>query len=75
MLLGVWGGVCAIKFIPATRLGPLGGILPCINGGLLITAGPGAKDDCVAMEDVELDLVGEDWRGGLGTRGLEVVRW
>jgi hypothetical protein len=37
------------------------GMLPATRGGLLITvADCGAKDDWVAMEEVELDRVGEE---------------
>jgi hypothetical protein len=64
------------------------GMLPATRGGLLITvADCGAKDDWVAIEEVEFDRVGEEgWPevvivSGLGggdgaiDMGLEGVRW
>ena len=51
---------------PEAKLGVeavIGGILPATRGGLLImvpVADNGANEDCVAMEDAELERVGED---------------
>lgn len=73
VLCGVWGGV-VIGTNPATILGPPpmevllpvaampGTLPPPTSGGLLITVVPGAKEDCVATEEVEFDRVGLDGR-------------
>lgn len=59
---------------PATILGPPpievilpvaaipGTLPPPTKGGLLITVPVGAKDDCVATDDVELERVGLEGR-------------
>lgn len=55
--LGVSGGV--VKGTPVTLpelAAVIDGTLPLMRGGLLTTP------DCVATEDVEFDLVGEDGR-------------
>ena len=57
---GVSGGVVIgtpPDFPPAVRLG----MLPPTRGGLL-TMPVGTEEDCVATEDVEFDLVGEEGR-------------
>lgn len=86
-LLGVCGGV--VMFNPAAKLdvaAAMLGILPATRGGLLMIVPVGfwANDDCVAMDDVELDRVGDDGRpvyevglgGGEGAtdKGFEGVR-
>lgn len=55
--MGVSGGV--VKGTPVTLpelAAVIDGTLPLMRGGLLTTP------DCVAIEDVEFDLVGEDGR-------------
>jgi hypothetical protein len=64
-LAGVCGGV--VKGIPPTNpdiAAPKLGTFPKVGVGLLITLGPGvgAKEDCVATDEVELDLVGLEGR-------------
>jgi hypothetical protein len=73
VLCGVCGGV-EMGTNPATMLGPPpievmlpvaaipGTLPPPTNGGLLITVPVGAKEDCVATDDVELERVGLEGR-------------
>jgi hypothetical protein len=58
------------KPIPTLPVAVTPGMVPATRGGLLIIvpAAGVAYDDCVAIEEVEFDLVGEDGRA-VGPRG------
>lgn len=76
-LLGVSGGLVigtptAFEEFVAVRAGTL----PAISVGLLTTP-VGTEEDCVAIEDVELDLAGDDGRcevGGADVGGEGAVK-
>lgn len=58
--LGVSGGV--VRGTPVTLpelAAAMLGMLPLMSGGLFTTAAEGTADDCVAIDEAELDRAGE----------------
>ena len=68
-VIGVCGGVVQGK-VPKELAAATLGTFPTVGIGLLVITPPelGAKDDCVAMDEAELDRVG---LGGWGTGVVE----